>query len=252
MSPINFRKVAVSLAIFAVVALGSSVVTKADVFVTATNGSNLSASANFNLTGNVLTVTLTNTSAVDVLNPAQVLTGVFFNSNGTLTPVSALLGPGSVVLFAPAPAGGNVGGEFAYASGLSGAPLGATQGISSAGLGLFGNPNFNGPDLDPPDAVNGGNYGITSAGDDPTTGNTGVTGGPPGNAEPLIQNQVIFTFTVSPGFTLESIEDVSFQYGTTLNDPNITNVPEPASMLLLGTGLLGIAAGLRKRFSRAI
>jgi hypothetical protein len=244
MSPINFRKIAVSLAIFAVVAFGSSVVARADAFFTATNGSNLSASANFSLVGNVLTITLTNTSTFDVQNQAQLLTGVFFTSNGTLVPVSALLGPGSAVFFGP-DGGGNVGGEWAYASGLAGAPGGQSQGISSAGLGLFGNGNFNGPDLDPPTAVNGDNYGITSAGDNLASGNPQVTGG-----LPLIQNQVVFTLTVSNGFTLESIESVSFHYGTALSDPTITGVPEPASMMLLGTGLLGIAAGLRRRFHK--
>jgi len=243
MSPNIFRKLAVSLVMFAVVALGSSVVAKADALFVGSSGS-LSASANFNLTGNVLTITLTNTSTADVLNPAQVLTAVFFNSNGTLTPVSALLGPGSVVFFGP-DGGGNVGGEWAYGSGLVGAPGGATQGISSAGFGLFGNGNFNGPNLEDPEAVNGGNYGITSAGDNLATGNAAVTGG-----EPLIQNQVIFTMTVANGFTLGSIGNVSFQYGTTLADTNITGTPEPATMVLLGTGLIGIAAGIRKRIHK--
>lgn len=242
MSPqFSVRRIGVSLAFFAVMTLGFASAAKADTLVVGSSGS-LSASANFSLSGNTLTVTLTNTSGADVLVPTQVLTAVFFSSNGTLIPVSALLGPGSTVLFASQPAGGNVGGEWAYGAGLSG-PNGATQGISSSGFGLFGSSNFNGPDLAPPDAVDGGNYGITSAGDNPATGNAEVTGN-----VPLIQNQVVFTMTVADGFTLDSITNVSFQYGTSLDDTNIPGVPEPASMVLLGSGLVGLAATLRKRF----
>ena len=107
-----------------------------------------------------------------------------------------------------------VGGEWAYASVLVGAPLGATEGISSAGLGLFGGATFPGTNLQGPAAVNGLQYGITSAGDILATGNAAVTGG---NA--LIQNQVVFTLA---GVGLSTVSNVSFQYGTALTEPNCT------------------------------
>src|SRR5262245_20760288 len=47
----------------------------------ATNGTNLSASAQFTLTGTTLTVVLTNTSLVDVDDPPDILTAVFFTFN---------------------------------------------------------------------------------------------------------------------------------------------------------------------------
>jgi hypothetical protein len=239
-------------ALAAVIALSSTQASATPITFNVSSG-NLAASVKFDTNGTNLIVTLTNTSAADVLIPAQILTGVFFDLiNGTLTPVSAVLGTGSTVLFDPdgQPAGGVVGGEWAYASGLSGAPLGATEGISSSGLTLFGGPNFSGPNLHGPAAVDGGQYGITSAGDNPATGNAPVTGG-----EPLIQNQVVFTLAgLTAGFDPSakgSITNVSFQYGTALTEPNIpwvpgTPVPEPSTLLLLGSGLLGVGL-LRRR-----
>jgi len=202
---------------------------------------NVSANANFTVSGNTLTVILTNSSTNDVLVPSDVLTALFFDISGfsgTLTPVSAMLSGGSTVFFG-SENGGNVGGEWAYANNLSGAPNGATMGISSSGFGLFGDGNFNGPNLENPDAVDGVQYGITSAGDDSTTGNNAVT-----KQNALIHNQLTFTLTSDTGFSESSISHVSFQYGTSLEETNCTpghppTIPEPSAMLLLGLALSG-------------
>jgi len=238
------RRLAVLLV---VLGLGVSIIpapTEA-VIITSSNGL-LSASVSFTVdASNNLVVTLTNTSAADVLVPSEVLTAVFFDlaGVGALTPISAVLTGGSVVLYDAQPAGGNVGGEWGYASGLAGAPLGATEGISSTGLGLFGQPNFNGPNLAPPDALDGLQYGIVSAGDDDATGNGGITG-----SGGLIKNSVTFTLSGLPsGYSLtdSSISNVFFQYGTSLE------VPAPATITLVGLGLLGAAAiGRLRRFRR--
>ena len=160
------------------------------------NGSNLSATATFDSSvANQLTITLTNTSLFDVLIPTQVLTALFFDIDGvTLAPVSASLASGSVVFFG-SDGGGDVGGEWAYASGLTGAPHGATQGISSTGLGLFGDANFGGTNLQDPLALDGLNYGVTSAGDDPSTGNTPVTGGTTNKPVALINKSFVFSIS---------------------------------------------------------
>lgn len=213
---------------------------QAEAITFSASSGNLSASASFTNVGGNLQVVLTNTSASDVLIPAEVLTAVFFDVQGAgaLTPLSALLSGGSTVFFGP-DGGGNVGGEWAYGSGLAGAPLGATLGISSSGLGLFGNANFNGANLQGPVAVDGLQYGITSAGDNTATGNAAVTGG---NA--LIKNQVTFLLTglggIIPG--QGNITNVSFQYGTALTEPNVPvpPVPEPSTLLMLGSAFVGM------------
>jgi hypothetical protein len=85
-------------------------------------------------------------------------------------------------------------------------------------------------------------YGITSAGDNLTTGNGGLGG------THLIKNSVVLTLG---GFTAEpdaAISSVYFQYGTDLTEPRIPGVvPEPSSLILLAIGAVGLAAfGLRR------
>ena len=211
---------------------------QASVFV-GSSGS-LSAMAEFDIVQGNLQITLTNTSTADVLVPTDVLTALFWDPNADLTPLSAVLAVGSTVWFG-LDGGGNVGGEWAYASGLSGAPGSAGLGVSSTGLGLFHDGNFNGGDLQgPPNgALDGLQYGITSAGDVKTTGNKPVTG-----EQALIKNSVIFTLAAPNGYDLSKITNVHFQYGTCLGETSLdasSNIPEPTTLIIWS--LLGAEAG---------
>ncbi|MBI3369120.1 MAG: PEP-CTERM sorting domain-containing protein [Burkholderiales bacterium] len=210
----------------------------------------LAASVSFEVVGSQLKVILTNTSASDVLVPADVLTAVFFNSTGTLTPVSALLTAGSLVYYDPdgQPAGGNVGGEWGYGTGSA---LGRASAISSTGAtSPLSAPNFGGPDLSAPPALDGLQYGILSAGDDTGTGNSGVTG-----SGGLIKNSVTFLLDIGSGFSLASVGSVIFQYGTALTEPSYggsctsgcSSTPEPGTLALAGLALLAMTARRQRR-----
>jgi hypothetical protein len=225
---------------------------------TSTTGTAIKASVIFdvNTITKQLIVTLSNTALSDVLSPADVLTGVFFDvtNNLAFTPNTAITATGSGVWTGAtqnAGGGSTVGGEWAYASGLVGAPHGAKEAISSAGLGLFGNANFSGANLSGPTAVDGVQYGITSAGDNTSTGNTGVT------TQPLIKSSVVFKLAYPTGTSTfdpsTSIFNVSFQYGTSLLEANITPgpIPEPGTCVLLATGLAALARRARKKKRRA-
>jgi hypothetical protein len=210
------------------------------------------AAATFDTSGTNLVVSLRNIGP-DILAPDQLLTAIFFKlaGNPVLTPVSAIVPASSSVSFGGTDPGGVVGGEWAYAAGLA-MPSGANSGISSSGFGLFGSANFPGTNLQGPAAVDGMQYGLASAVDDPTTGNAPVTG-----ANAMIRNEVVFTLSGLPvGFDPSAAgsidaESLFFQYGTSLTEPGFGNpgegdpppgqVPEPGSLLLLGSAFSLVA-----------
>lgn len=233
----------------------------------------VTALATFDISGNTLTITLQNTSpsnnGQDV--PGSTLTGLFWDlvGNPTLTPVSATLPTGSSIIQSGTCTAScnttDVGGEWGYGTAVTGSmPTGASRGISSSGYlttGLGGNiGNFNngsaGADLDNPNSLDGINFGIISAapGFNPNGGNGGL------DSEPLIQDTVVFILTGVSGLTTAAISHVSFQYGTRLDELNVTGnppppccigsnpIPEPTGAGLLGLGLLALGA-IRRRIA---
>lgn len=215
---------------------------------------NLAAEVVFDVSGSNLKVTLINTSLADTTSAGNALTGVafFIPGNPSLGKVSAVVSAGSTVyengVVPSAPLNGpDIAGEWGYVNSLSVSQYpGANQGISSAGLGLYGpgdrfDTNMN---LAGPASLNGGQYGILSAGDDLTTNSPSYQG-------PMVKNSVDFVLSGLPsGFLLSNISSVTFQYGTGLDEPQVPGgpgpvVPEPASMSVIG-GLFA-AMGLRRR-----
>jgi len=242
MSPINLRKVAVSLALFAVVALGSSSIARADDFFFSQSGTinGLPASATATLSGtagsNSLTLVLTNTS-LGHTSVAQALVGFQFticDAQGNLLPITVTgisAQTGRAITFSGTTTATDVGGTSAVDTLHWG--LNATLGVTELGFTGAGNP--------PDEAILG-----------PPTSGTTYTGA---NAsiistdshQPFVMQTATFTLTLSgnlpAGFCI--CPEVTFFFNT--DGTPLNGVPEPMSMMLFGTGLLGVGAAVRRR-----
>ena len=242
---------------------------RADAATTATfsnTASGLSASATFTISGNTLTILLTNTDTATgggaPQNSANVLSGLFFNLGATLSPGSATLPGGSSIIQT-----GNcdvnncvgktdVGGEWSYASGGASWLAGTNQGISSSGYlnnntssGNFGSAATN---YQSPAALDGIQFGIVPDGWVAGSGNGGLDN----NA--LIEGSVQFVLTGVAGLQASDISNVYFTYGTSANENTLrgttsgaqsssgSSVPEPALLSLIGLGAVGVARRLKR------
>ena len=209
-------------------------------------GNTDSASAQFELTGNTLTVTLANTStsASAKYVPADVLMAVYFGTTSlsALTPGNASL-DGSTVIN---PDGTDVGANWEYLGGFS--PVrGLMNGISASGLSVFGQGNFNScATTHTCNNLGGINWGLVPSFFPPQQG---VNGGVSGIT--LVRDQLQFTLNTNAGFSLSSINNVQFQWGTSDSEfftGGAQTVPEPSSFVMVGCGIaLAVAAFLRRK-----
>lgn len=237
----NLKKTLLALAIFGIVSLAHGTAQADPISVCTGVGCSTT-----NVTGSIVagngTVTITlnnNLTNAQVESVIQNISGVYFQVSGyTLGAVSLsssssaqstnIDGSGNAVL-----AGGV--NPTGWGAGHNGAVI--TVCVVCAG-------GFNvGPTAGPEQTLIGGTGTGAYA-----NANGSIAGNDPHN--PFLVGTTTFTLIV-PGVTANStFSNVVIQFGTTATPPNQQQVPEPASMILLGTGLIGAAAGYRRRLRR--
>lgn len=224
----RLRTVVLTLVACVVLGLSASAANADQVFITppgsSIGGNPVNASATFSQSGNVLTITLQNFQA-NPLEVVQTISGLRFTistAGGTLTSSS-----GELINIAS-------GGTF------SSLGVNSTDWIlSSTGGDYFLNGlGANGPDqeiIGPPGA--GGTY---------SNANASIANNGPHN--PFINQTATFSITVAGLPDGAVVSGVIFQFGTGTDSitGQPTPIPEPATMLLLGTGLVGLGAGIRR------
>lgn len=197
---------------------------------------------------NTLTITLTN-NLTNIVTSGSGISGFSFQVSVSgvainITPVTITSQSGRLVTFEDPPNQNDTTAADFGGNGSGADPLG--WGLSNQNPAFLNALGFTGSGTNPPDELIIGppTSGLTWA-----SANGSITQANP--HQPFVHTTATFTVTLGtnlpPGFQITNAQMFFGTSGHTLPGTTITQVPEPASMLLLGTGLVGVATGLRRR-----
>ncbi len=234
----NLKKSLIALAVFGIVSLASNGIAKADAISVCTGAGCSTTNVAGTIVAGAGTVTITlnnNLTNAQVISIIQNISGVYFQVSGYNLGAVSLSGSSSAQST-------NIAGGLGVLAGAVN-PTGWGAGNSGSTISVcvicaFGITAPAGPDQTIVGGTGSGAY---------ANANGSINGNDPHN--PLLVGTTTFTLVV-PGVTAGStFSNVVIQFGTTATPPT-TEIPEPASMLLLGTGLIGVATGLRRRLGK--